>query len=164
MSRRLTEALANARLDDFSRRQLIAGGAMAPFANTRLTAIDPAHAACGDWLARHAERISLIARWQTLESRLAREHNWLRLTLRQRARLPQAEELDAIDDRLDVLGEENARLLAGLPALKAITGPGIAAKLKVAMVEVRPEENEDAHNLIASIARDFRALARSGSP
>jgi hypothetical protein len=159
MSRRPPKALANARLDIFSRRQLIAGGAVAPFADSNL-AVDPAHAACADWLARDVERVSLIARWQALETVLAREHDWHRLTLRQRKRLPQAAELDAIDDRLDVLSEESRQLLAALPTLRAITISGIAAKLKVATIEVRPEENEEAHKLIASIARDFSALSR----
>jgi hypothetical protein len=159
MSRRPRKALANARLDILSRRQLIAGGAMAPFASCNLT-IDPAHATCADWLAGHVERVGLIARWQALETNLARKHNWHRLTLRQRKRLPQAAELDAIDDRLDVLSEESRQLLAALPSLRATTIPGIAAKLKVATIEVRPEENEEAHKLIVSIARDFSALSR----
>ncbi|MBI1360275.1 MAG: hypothetical protein GC155_08330 [Alphaproteobacteria bacterium] len=159
MSRRPLKALASARLDAFSRRQLIIGGTFMPLAANGARAIDPSEPPCAEWLARHAERIRLIARWQALETHLVRKHAWHNLTLGQRRLLPQAEELDAIDDELDVLHEANAGLLASLPAVPAVTVPGLAAKLNVAAIEVRREENEAAHNLIVSIVGDFSALA-----
>jgi hypothetical protein len=137
MSRRPLKALASARLDAFSRRQLIIGGTLMPLAAHGGRAIDPSEAPCAQWLARHAERIRLIARWQALETHLAREHAWHDLTLGQRRLLPQADELDAIDDELDVLHEANAQLLAALPNIQAVTVLGLAAKLNVAAVEVR---------------------------
>jgi hypothetical protein len=159
MSRRPLKALASARLDAFSRRELIIGGTLMPLAASSGRAIDPSEAPCAEWLARHAERIRLITRWQALENHLVSKHAWHDLTLGQRRLLPQAEELDAIDDELDVLHEENARLLAALPRVQAVTVAGLAAKLNVAAIEVRREENEAAHNLVASIVRDFSALA-----
>jgi hypothetical protein len=67
--------------------------------------------------------------------------------------------MDDLYDRMDALHEENSALLARIPMIVATTPVGIAAKLSVAVIEVCPEENEEAHRLIASILRDFRALS-----
>jgi hypothetical protein len=66
--------------------------------------------------------------------------------------------MDDLYDRMDALHEENRVLLASLPALVATSPLGISGKLAIAAIEVCPEENEEAHRLIASILRDFRAL------
>ena len=161
MSRRLGEAApADARSNGPSRRLVLAGAAATPFSVNAAGAspmTDPAVTACENWLARHAEHERLGQRWQQLESRLAREHNWFKLNRRQRMRFPEAQEMDDLYDRMDVLHDENEILFALLPTIIATTDVGIAAKLAVAAVQVCPDENKEAHQLIASILRDFRA-------
>ncbi|MCR6644492.1 MAG: hypothetical protein NVV62_08215 [Terricaulis sp.] len=122
------------------------------------TATDPAASACQTWLSRQTEHERLGKRWQQIETRLFRDHNWSRLTRAQRKRFPEKHEMDDLYDRMDALHEENRVLLASLPALVATSSSGIIGKLAVAAIEVCPEENEEAHRLIASILRDYRAL------
>jgi len=114
--------------------------------------------ACENWLALHAEHQRLARRWSRLEAQLAQTHNFLILSRSQRRQLPEAAELYAIDDRLEELHEQERTLLALLPTLAATTPLGLAGKLAVAAIEVCPEENEEAHHLIASILRDFKAM------
>jgi hypothetical protein len=97
-------------------------------------------------------------RWQQIETRLFRDHNWSRLTRAQRKRFPEKHEMDDLYDRMDALHEENRVVFASLPALVATSPLGISGKLAIAAIEVCPEENEEAHRLIASILRDYRAL------
>jgi hypothetical protein len=115
-------------------------------------------AACETWLDRHAEHERLSARWQQIESRLFKEYNWPKLTPTQRKRFPEKHEMDDLYDRMDALCDQNNILLAQLPTIVATTNLGIAGKLAVAVLEVNPEDNKEAHLLIASILRDFRAL------
>lgn len=122
------------------------------------SASDPAAPVCETWLARHAEHERLGRRWQQIETRLFRDHNWSRLTRAQRKRFPEKHEMDDLYDRMDALHEENRVLLASLPALVATSSLGICGKLAIAATEVCPEENKEAHRLIASILRDYRAL------
>lgn len=92
-----------------------------------------------------------------MEAELERTHNYLSLSRRKQRRLPQAHELEDIDDRLDELHEEMQTLLALLPTMVATSDLALAGKLAVAAIEVCPEENAEAHHLIASILRDFRS-------
>jgi hypothetical protein len=139
---------------------VIAGAAATPLlANAGSGARpDPAVTACENWLACHAEHERLGKRWQQIESRLFRDHNWPRLTRAERKRFPEKHEMDNLYDRMDALHEENRVLLASLPALVAASPLGICGKLAIATAEVCPEENEEAHRLIVSILRDYRAL------
>lgn len=137
-------------------RRLVLGGAAAPLLPGRLA--DSTAEACETWLARHAEHERLGQRWQQIESRLFRDHNWSRLTRAQRKRFPEKHEMDDLYDRMDALHEQNRVLLASLPTLVATSPLGICGKLAIAAIEVCPEENEEAHRLIASILRDYRAL------
>lgn len=137
-------------------RRLVLGGAAGPLFSG--TATDPTAPACETWLSRHAEQERLGKRWQQIESRLFRDHNWPRLTRAQRKRFPEKHEMDDLYDRMDALHEENRILLASLPALVATSPLGLCGKLAIAAIEVCPEENEEAHRLIASILRDYRAL------
>jgi hypothetical protein len=141
---------------------LVLGAAASPLVPGAALAADRAAEACETWLTRHAEHERLGARWQQIETRLFREHNWSKLTRAQRKRFPEKHEMDELYDRMDVLHAENATLLAALPALAATSPSGICGKLAVAALEVCPEENEEAHHLIASILRDYRALHRGG--
>jgi hypothetical protein len=113
---------------------------------------------CETWLSRHAEHERLGKSWQQIETRLFRDHNWSKLTRAQRKRFPEKHEMDDLYDRMDALHEENCVLLASLPALVATSPLGICGKLSIAAIEVCPEENEEAHRLIVSILRDYRAL------
>ncbi len=161
MSRRPEKAAHDTvRPNDPSRRLILGVAAAAPLV-TLLKApatIDPAADACEAWLTRHAEHERLTNRWQQIENHLFKVHNWPRLTRVQRNRFPEALEMDDLNDRIDVLHDENRKRLALLPAIVATTAAGIAGKLSVASAEVCPDENEDAHLLIVSILRDFRAL------
>lgn len=137
-------------------RRVVLGGASAPFFSECLP--DGAAQPCETWLSRHAEHERLGQRWQQIETRLFRDHNWSRLTRAQRKRFPEKHEMDDLYDRMDALHEENRALLVSLPALVATSPVGICGKLAIAAIEVCPEENEEAHRLIASILRDCRAL------
>jgi len=165
MSRRPpVAALADARPDGPSRRMLIAGAAAAPLlAETASAQTDDAVAACETWLALQAEHERLARRWQALETRLAREHDFLTLSRRQQRRLLQARELYEIDDRLEEVSETQEALLKLLPTLVATSAFGLAGKLAVAATHVCKEENEEGHHLIASILRDLKAMTPARS-
>ena len=162
MSRR-PPAAANASVcpEDPTRR-LVLGAVAAPLVPGVAFAADPAAQACETWLASRTEHDRLGTRWQKIETRLFREHNWPKLTRSQRKRFPEKHEMDDLYDRMDALHEENVILFATLPALVATSPLGICGKLAVAAIEVCPDENEEAHHLIASILRDYRALHGEG--
>lgn len=164
MSRRPPVAAnADPRPDGPSRRALLGGATAAPLLLERSTAdADQSVVACENWLALRAEHERLARRWSSLEAKLAREHNYLSLSRRQQRALPEARELDDIDDQLEELHEQQQTLLAVLPTFAAISALGLAGKLAVAAVEVCPEENEEAHHLIASILRDLKAMTPPG--
>lgn len=156
MSRRPPSAANESACPSAPTRRHVLGGATAPlFAERRP---DRAASACETWLAGHTEHERLGKRWQRIETRLFRDHNWSRLTRAQRKRFPEKHEMDDLYDRMDALHEESRVVLASLPALVATSPLGICGKLAVAAIEVCPEENEEAHRLIASILRDYRAL------
>lgn len=162
MSRRPPVAApATARPDGPSRRSVIGGATVAPLITAvpaSANDIDPCINACENWLALHAEHQRLANRWCELEAELARSHNYLSLSRRKQRILPQAHELEDIDDRLEELHEGMQTLLALLPTMVATSDLGLAGKLAVAAIEVCPEENPEAHHLIASILRDFRSM------
>ncbi|PZO46839.1 MAG: hypothetical protein DCF16_18540 [Alphaproteobacteria bacterium] len=139
---------------------MVLGSAAAPLLGDtkRSSDPDPVAQASDAWLARRAEHERLGRRWQQIESRLFREHNWPRLSRVERKRFPEKHEMDDLYDRMDALHEENRNLLTSLPALVATSPLGICGKLAIAAIEVCPEENEEAHRLISSILRDYRAL------
>lgn len=142
----------------FSRRGLLACSGAIPTLVPLLTADDPTIAVCESWLNSHVEEERLGLRWQEIENRAFVEHDWAKLNRTQRARHREQYEMDALYDRMDELHAQNQTLLASLPTIVATTNLGICGKLAVAAIEVCPEENEDAHRLIASILRDYRTL------
>lgn len=159
MSERPDKARASARPDGPSRRALIGAATVVPFLLERSSAAsDQSITACENWLALRAEHERLARRWSRLEAKLAREHNYLKLSRRQQRALPEAQELSDIDDQLEELHEQQRTLLALLPTLVATSTLGLAGKLAVAAIEVCPEENEEAHHLIASILRDLKTM------
>ncbi len=137
-------------------RRLVLGAAATPLLAGGAT--DPAASACETWFGRHVEHERLGKRWQQVETRLFKEHNWPRLTRAQRKRFPEKHEMDDLYDRMDVLHGENETLLASLPTIVATTHAGICGKLAVAALVVCPEDHPEAHELIASVLRDYRAL------
>ena len=161
MSRRpVVAANADSRpISELSRRQLIAGSAAVAILSDIPMQSDPAVNACKSWLVLEAEHEALTRRWQKLDTYLIQERYWCGLSRQQCAAIPEATELDAIDQRLDALYETRQELLAALPALDATTAQGVALKLAVAAIVVPPDENENAHNLITSALHDLRTLA-----
>lgn len=144
-----------------TRRLILGSAAGAPLMGgdaQGLEALDPAAQAAHAWLARHVEHERLGKRWQQIESRLFKDHNWPRLTRAQRKRFPEKHEMDDLYDRMDALHVENEALLASMPLLVATSHAGICGKLSVAAHAVCPEDHSEAHELIASVLRDYRAL------
>ncbi|GIK48513.1 MAG: hypothetical protein BroJett013_12100 [Alphaproteobacteria bacterium] len=113
--------------------------------------------ACETWLVHCAEHERLAVQWSRLESRLHREHNWLKLTRAQRRRYPESRELDDLDDRIEAISDQTAAQLKTLPAIVAVSPFGICGKLTIA-VEHTKHEGDEVHALIVSILRDYRAL------
>lgn len=138
-------------------RRFVLGAAATPLIPGAALAADPAAEACQAWLARNAEHERLAVQWSRLEGRLHREHNWMRLTRAQRRRFPESRELDDLDDRIEVLSDENGVLFKALPAIIAASPLGICGKLTIAIKETK-NDCEDVHGLIVSILRDYRAL------
>ncbi len=120
---------------------------------------DRAADACAAWLARQAEHHRLTLEWQEIETRLCKEHDWLNLSVKRRRRLPEQRTLDALDSRIRALHSQNQKALREILRLAAATPRAMERKLEVALVIVSFDE-EDAHRLIKSILRDYRALHR----
>ena len=114
--------------------------------------------ACKAWLADNSERERLIRRWQRLETRLFQVHRWSRLSDDDHDQFAEKNEMDKLDERIGVLHDRNIEVLALLPALSATSSRGTCGKLAGALIAVCPDENEEAHLLIASILRGYPAL------
>lgn len=142
-----------------SRRRLInSASAALLLRDVQTNSGDIAALATQTWLSRQAEHERVGKRWQQIESRLFRDHNWSRLTRAQRKGFPEKHEMDDLYDRMDALHEQNQSLLVSLPAIAATSQLGICGKLAVAAIEACPEDHPDLHHLIASILRDYRAM------
>lgn len=159
MSRRVTGAApADSRPNGLSRRQLIVSSTAAATVVPSGITSDPALHACRAWQVCKAEYDALTKRWQALETYLFRNYNWARLSRRQRASIPEAAELDAIDDRRDELSDHEQQLLMVVLQTSATTPRGLVAKLTVASSIVRPYENAEGHDLVMSVLRDLRSM------
>lgn len=146
-----------------SRRHLIASSGAA--AMTAVSVAEPTDAAirvCRAWQGHAAEYRRLGILWGDIEGRLIHDHDWGQLSNRERAAFPEALELDAIRDRLDDVWDAGAKLLAELPKIPAASPRALEAKLSVALANVRRTENPEAHDLIASILRDYQAMSGLG--
>jgi hypothetical protein len=75
--------------------------------------------------------------------------------------MPEATELDAIDDRLDLIHDHKQQLLLALPQIRASTPPGLVAKLSIAASIIHRHDNAEAHELIMSVLRDIRRMEGS---
>lgn len=144
-----------------SRRALLGLAMAAPLLTAQMSPSDRTVALCEAWLAQDAEIGRLQGRWSEHETWLVRHHAWFRLSEAERRALPAAKPLRDIDARLDVLSDRRDELLGALPSLAAATPKALAAKLAVAARLVRPEDQPEAHRLIAAALRDlasFRSL------
>lgn len=145
--------------DGPTRRLVLAAGALPLLIDQQeRTQNDRAAAACETWLAQEAEQEQLIRQWQKIESHLFTAQNWAKLSLAEREKYSESEEMDRLDTRITKLSEENTILFSALPTISATSSRGICRKLAVAMIRVCPDENEEAHLLIGSILRDYLAL------
>lgn len=140
-----------------TRRLVLAGAAATPLLPGAAHADDPAAEASNTWLERNAEHARLSKRWQKIETRMFKDHNWPKLTRAERKRFPEKHEMDDLYDRMDVLHDENKVLLASLPAIIAISPAGICGKLSIAAMETKYDQQE-IHAVILSILRDYRAV------
>lgn len=156
MSRRSEGAANEGARKQGTTRRLVLGAAAAPLFVT--PSADQVAQATEALLADHSERERLIRRWQKLETRLFRVRSWSKLSDDERNQFAEKHEMERLDERIDVLGDRNRAVLASLPAMFATSSRGICGKLAVALIEVCPDEYEEAHLLIASILRDYRAL------
>lgn len=144
---------------ELSRRQIIAGSVAVAAVRDIPARTDPSVDACRAWLALEEEHQALIRRWQELDTYLIRERYWCELSGQRRAAIPEAVELEAIEERLEAVYETRQERLANLPNLPATTQQGLVLKLAVAAIIVMPDENEKAHNLINSALHDLQTMA-----
>lgn len=142
-----------------SRRQIIAGSVAVAIVKDNAARMDPSVDACRAWLELEEKHQALIRRWQELDDYLIRERYWCDLSRQRCAAMPEAVELEAIDQRLEALYETRQDLLATLLNVPATTQQGLALKLAVAAIIVMPDDNEQAHNLITSALQDLHTLA-----
>lgn len=154
MSRRSERAaIPAARLEGFSRRDMVALPLIAPPAGGP---DDPALAACEAYLAAEAQSRRLALAWGRREAWLAEHHGWFALSEAARRRLPEGRALFEIDARLASLAALKAELLARLPRLPATNPRALAGKAEVAAQAIWPEEHLAGHRLVASLARDLK--------
>lgn len=104
-------------------------------------------------------RISrLQRRWGRLESYLADQHDWLRLSEAERGAVPGAQELRDIDGMLDLLFEQRETLLAELPVRGATSLEVVIARLAVAERLIWRDGFPEAHAMIAGAREDLSAM------
>lgn len=110
------------------------------------------------WLALNAEHSLLINQWQALESHLVKQKNWFNISSSQRKALPEAAQLQTIENRLGAVAMKRQELLRLLPLAACSSAPGLKLKLATALACVPEDENEDAHNIIKSAIIDLVTL------
>jgi hypothetical protein len=115
MSRRpLGAADADSRaILELSRRQIIAGSVAVAIVKDIPVRMDPSVDACRAWLTLEEEHQALIRRWQELDNYLIRESYWSDLSRQRCIAIPEAVELEAIEDRLEALYETRAARQTG---------------------------------------------------
>lgn len=101
---------------------------------------------------------ALTLRWAELESSLARDFDWLKLTEKDRDNLIQGDELRDIDARLKKLFKQRERLSTVVLRLTATSYDAVAAKLAILAVLVDPEDHPTAHTLIVDAVNELKAL------
>lgn len=113
---------------------------------------------CDRWLKMNAEIQALTLRWAEVESSLARDFNWLRLTEKDQEKVIQGRELRDIDARLGKLFKQRERLSTVVLRLSATSYDAVVAKLAVLAALVDPEDHPAAHTLVTSTVDELKAL------
>jgi hypothetical protein len=168
-SRRMTGG-EDARLPEISRRTIIAGTPVAALAaalpvaaaiipQAALIQSDEGTRRCTNWLAIDKKIRRLQTRWAKLESWLAKEHDWFKLSPAEQQALPWAQELRDIDGYLDVLFEKREALLEHLPTYGSVNLEAAITKLAVVEHLIWPDDHPEAHALIAGVRRDLIAMS-----
>lgn len=143
---------------EISRRQLIAGSAATAIISDLPVGADPAVQACQAWFDLEAQHQALLERWQKLETNLIRMGYWRDYSSQNVVAMPEARELEAIDDLLDALDAKKRELLAKLPEIEATTAHGLVLKLDVLASVVRPDEARDLYDLVVSIQCNLKTM------
>ncbi|HZC17785.1 MAG TPA: hypothetical protein VE309_13590 [Caulobacteraceae bacterium] len=98
-----------------------------------------------------------------METWLAKEHDWFKLSPAEQQALPWAKELRDIDGCLDVLFEKRETLLEHLPTSGSANLEAAIARLAVVERLIWPDDHPEAHALVAGVRRDLIAMsARPG--
>lgn len=141
-----------------SRRVVIGAAGAAPVvANTGAGAAmqDQAIARCDEWLALDAEIDRLGNRWSDLETILARQKRWERMTPEERGELLPSEEMNAIDKQMEPLFAQRQAWLEALPAVRANDMHGVVAKLEVAL-RVMVHQQGEGYDLFKATMEELR--------
>lgn len=151
--RRSQSADANA----LSRRALLGAASVAPTVGNAMIApllANDTVARCAEWITLDLKIGRLTLRWSQFETLMVREHRWFGLTETERRALPQAAEMNEIDDTLEALFHQRERMLERLSRLRADTLDGVASKLTVAARLLQCEEHP-AQPLVAGALREL---------
>ena len=120
--------------------------------------VDQPIAVCDRWLKMNSQIQALTLRWAEVESSLARDFDWLKLTEKDQDNLIQGRELRDIDARLDKLFKQREKLSTVVLSLSATSYDAVVAKLAVLAALVDPEDHPAAHILVISAVNELRAL------
>jgi hypothetical protein len=156
-----------------SRRAMLAGtsaavaGAASPIAAAAasiptvatLPASDEGARRCASWLAIDTKIARLQRRWGDLESWLAKEHDWFKLSPAEQQALPWAKELHDIDGCLDVLFERRETMLQALPVSGSASLESVIARLAVVERLIWADDYPEAHALISGCRQDLADLS-----
>ncbi|WP_421935426.1 helicase [Phenylobacterium sp.] len=166
----------NVRLPELSRRAVIAGTSVAAFGAVKpeaatgailptsaMVASDVGVRRCASWLAIDAKIARLQTRWAKLETWLAKEHAWFKLSPAEQQALPWAKELHDIDGCLDVLFEQREATLKSIPSSGSPDLEAVIAKLAVVERLIWREEYPEVHALITGARRDLTVISRQHS-
>lgn len=172
MGPRRKTGVENVRLPELSRRAVIAGTSVAAFGAVKpvaaagatpptapMVASDEGIRRCASWLAIDAKIARLQTRWAKLETWLAKEHGWLKLSPAEQQALPWAKELRDIDGCLDVLFEQREATLKSIPSSGSPDLESVIAKLAVVERLIWREEYPEVHALITGARRDLTVMS-----
>ncbi|MBI1360059.1 MAG: hypothetical protein GC155_07210 [Alphaproteobacteria bacterium] len=90
-----------------------------------------------------------------LEAMLADHHNWFDLTRAQRRKLPAAQPFHGLEDELEQLDHERARLVIDLREHPARSLIEVIAKLEVVARVIEPDDYPEAHALLSHAITDL---------
>ena len=124
---------------------------------------NPSVPVCETWLALDAEHRLLIERWQKLEGKLVARDNWFSLPSQEREALPEAAQLQDIENQLDDLAVKRQELLRLIPLEACASASHLKLKLAVVLACVPEDENEEAHSIVKSAMIDLVTLLEANA-